>query len=73
MILMTLSGYLGTGVNTELFFLFSVTKFEALIDFIHKEMMWKWAVWILIQGHAAEAMYHHFVAKAHTLKKMTRG
>lgn len=41
---MTLSGYLGTGVNTELFFLFSVTKFEALIDFIHKEMMGKWAV-----------------------------
>ena len=94
MILMPLSGYIGTGVNTEFFFLFDVTKFEATsiyqtlvtdglglsfkefeepIDFFHKEIMGKWAVWILILGHAAAAMYHHFVVKDLTLKKMTTG
>lgn len=94
MILMPLSGYIGTGVNTEFFFLFDVTKFEATaiyqtlvtdwlglsfkefeepIDFFHKEIMGKWAVWILILGHAMAAMYHHFVAKDRTLKKMTTG
>ncbi|MFT5453392.1 MAG: cytochrome b561 [Enterobacterales bacterium] len=94
MILMPLSGYIGTGVNTEFFFLFDVAKFEATsiyqvlvtdwlglsfkefeepIDFFHKEIMGKWAVWILILGHAMAAMYHHNVAKDRTLKKMTTG
>ncbi|QMU62407.1 MAG: cytochrome b [Gammaproteobacteria bacterium] len=94
MILMPLSGYIGTGVNTEFFFLFDVVKFEATsiyntlvtnwlglsfkefeepIDFFHKEIMGKWAVWILILGHAIAALYHHFVIKDRTLKKMTTG
>ena len=94
MILMPLTGYVGTGVNTEFFFMFDITKFgstslyqmlvtnwmglsfeefEAPVDFIHKEIMGKWAVWILILGHAFAAMYHHFVKKDRTLIKMTKG
>lgn len=94
MILMPLSGYIGTGVDTEFFLLFDVTKFEstslyqlivtdwmgltfeafeAPIDFFHKEIMGKWFVWLLILGHASAAMYHHFVKKDRTLKRMTTG
>ncbi|MFK7814995.1 MAG: cytochrome b [Gammaproteobacteria bacterium] len=94
MILMPVTGYIGTGVNTEYFFLFDIPKFEttsmyqalvtnwlglsfeefeAPIDFIHKDIMGKWAVWILIAGHAAAAMYHHFIKKDRALIKMTKG
>jgi len=94
MILMPLTGYIGTGVNTEFFNLFDIAKFESTslyqslvtnwmglsfeefeepIDFFHKEIMGKWAVWILILGHAMAAMYHHFVKKDRTLIKMTSG
>jgi len=92
MIIMPLTGYIGTSVNTEFFFLFDIVKFESTqlyeslvtdglglsfkefekpIDFIHKEIMGKWLVWILILGHAAAALYHHFVKKDNTLRKMT--
>jgi len=94
MILMPLTGYIGTGVNTEFFNLFDIAKFESTslyqslvtnwmglsfeefeepIDFFHKEIMGKWAVWILILGHAMAAMYHHIVKKDRTLIKMTSG
>ena len=94
MILMPLTGYIGTGVNTEYFFLFDIPKFESTalfqvlvtnwmglsfkefevpVDFIHKELMGKWFVWILIAGHAMAAMYHHFIKKDRTLIKMTKG
>lgn len=94
MIFMPLSGYIGTGVNTEFFLLYDIAKFEstslyqlivtdwmglsfeefeAPIDFFHKEIMGKWFVWLLILGHATAAMYHHFVKKDHTLKRMTTG
>ena len=92
MIIMPITGYLGTGVNTEFFFLFDITgfndtqmfksnfgesmtfkEFEKPIDFIHKKVMGKWLVWMLIVGHAAAALYHHFVVKDRTLKKMTSG
>ena len=94
MILMPLTGYIGTGVNTEFFFLFDIPKFEstmvyetivtqglgltfeefeAPIDFFHKEIMGEYLVWMLILGHAGAAMYHHFVLKDRTLKKMTSG
>ena len=94
MILMPLTGYIGTGANTEFFFLFDIPKFdstslyqlvvtnwmglsheefEAPIDFFHKEIMGKWLVWLLIAGHAIAAMYHHFVKKDRTLRKMTTG
>lgn len=94
MILMPVSGYLGTGIANEFFYLFQIPKFEetwlfdvfvwdylgltfkefeAPIDFFHKEIMGAWLVWILIVGHAAAALYHHYVMKDCTLVKMTRG
>ena len=94
MILMPLSGYLGTGRATDFFFLFEIPKFsdtwlfdvwvwdylgltfeefEKPIDFFHKEIMGAWLVWILISGHAAAALYHHFKLKDRTLIKMSRG
>mgnify|MGYP001818689008 FL=1 len=94
MILMPLSGYLGTGVDTEFFMLFDIPKFEstqlyqlvvtdwmgltfeefeAPIDFFHKELMGEYLVWMLILGHIAAAMFHHFVKKDRTLLKMTSG
>lgn len=94
MILMPITGYIGTGVNTEYFFLFDIPKFEstsiyqllvtdglgmtfkefeAPIDFFHKEIMGVWLVRILIVGHILAALYHHFVKKDRTLKKMTTG
>lgn len=94
MILMPLTGYIGTGVNTEFFFWFDIPKFEstslyqmvvtngmglsfkefeAPIDFVHKDIMGKWAVWILILGHVMAALYHHFIKKDRTLIKMTTG
>lgn len=92
MIIMPVTGYLGTGVATEFFFMFDIEKFpntwvftqviqegmgisfeafEKPIDFIHKEILGAWFVWMLIAGHAMAALYHHFVRKDRTLKKMT--
>ncbi len=94
MIVMPITGYLGTGVNTEFFLLFDIPKFETTalfstvvsegmgltykefekpIDFIHKELMGEWLVWLLILGHIAAALYHQFVKKDRTLAKMTSG
>lgn len=91
MVVMPLTGYIGTGANTEFFFLFDISKFsdtwiyqalvvdglnssfeaiEPTMDFIHKEIGGKWLVWILILGHAMAAMYHHFVKRDNTLKRM---
>ncbi|MFT7561503.1 MAG: cytochrome b561 [Flavobacteriales bacterium] len=92
MIVMPITGYLGTGAATEFFFLFDIPKFpdtglfthlvqdglglgfkefERPIDFIHKEILGSWLVWMLITGHVLAALYHHFVRKDRTLKKMT--
>jgi len=92
MIMMPITGYLGTGAATEFFYLFEIPKFEdtalfqsikadnpGLIfkefekpfDYLHKNIGGKWLVWILILGHAAAAMYHHFVKRDRTLRKMT--
>jgi cytochrome b561 len=94
MILMPISGYLGTGVANEYFYLFQIPKFEDTwlfdvwvrdsldmtfkqfekpFDFFHKEIMGSLVVWILIVGHAAAALYHHFRLKDRTLIRMTRG
>lgn len=91
MIMMPITGYLGTGVNTEYFFLLDIPKFESTrffetlvlegmgltseeferpMDFIHKNILGAWLVWILILGHASAALYHHFVKKDRTLHKM---
>jgi cytochrome b561 len=92
MIIMPITGYVGTGVNTEYFFIFDIPKFEDTqlfvslvsnglgitfpefeepIDFIHKEILGAWLVWILILGHVSAALYHHFVKEDKTLQKMT--
>lgn len=92
MIIMPMTGYLGTGVNTDYFFMFEIPKFESTqlfqslvnewmgltfkefekpMDFIHKDILGKWLVWLLIVGHASAALYHHFVKKDRTLYKMT--
>jgi len=46
-------------------------EFEAPVDYIHKEMGGELIVLILIGGHILAAMYHHFIKKDRTLKKMT--
>ncbi len=92
MIVMPLTGYIGTGVNTEYFFLFDITKFENTqvfstivtnglnisfkefeepIDYIHKELGGELIVLLLIAGHILAALYHHFIKKDRTLRKMT--
>lgn len=94
MIIMPITGYLGTGLATDYFFMFEIPKFDDLaigqmlfndqtgwtfkafekpIDFIHKDILGAWLVWILIVGHAGAALYHHYVRKDRTLLKMTSG
>ncbi|MBC6428542.1 MAG: cytochrome b [Cellvibrionales bacterium] len=93
MILAPLTGYMGTGINTDFFFLFEVPKFEStplsstllsalntpaeqfekVVDFIHKDILGRWLIWILIAGHTTAALYHHFIKKDRTLQKMTTG
>jgi cytochrome b561 len=46
-------------------------EFEKPIDFIHKDVLGAWIVWLLILGHILAALYHHFVKKDRTLNKMT--
>jgi len=92
MIIMPITGYVGTGVNTDYFFMFEIQKFENTwlfqslvsdglgmtfkeleepIDFIHKDVLGAWVVWLLIAGHILAALYHHYVRKDRTLPKMT--
>ncbi|MFZ5455257.1 MAG: cytochrome b [Pseudomonadota bacterium] len=94
MIVAPITGYLGTGVNTDFFFLFEIPKFESTalfqsvvaegmgldfktfekpIDFIHKDVLGAWLIWLLVLGHAGAALYHHFVLRDRTLVKMTSG
>lgn len=47
-------------------------EFEKPIDFIHKNILGEWLIWILILGHVAAALYHHFIKRDRTLKKMIR-
>jgi cytochrome b561 len=48
-------------------------RFETIIDFIHKDLLGQWLVWLLILGHAAAALYHHRVLQDRTLSRMTTG
>ncbi len=94
MILMPLTGYIGTGVNTEYFLLFDIPKFESTalfnvvvteglgmsfeafekpVDYFHKEIMGEYVLLFLIFGHIAAALFHHFILKDRTLKKMMPG
>ena len=93
LIVMPITGFVGTGVATDFFFMFEITKFsdtwlfqalvadglgltfkafEAPMDFIHKEVLGAWLLWMLAAGHVAAALYHHFVKKDRTLVKMTK-
>lgn len=63
--------------TTELFQWLVVEKmsmdfdtFESPIDFFHKVLAGRWMVWILILVHVAAALYHHFVQRDNTLRKM---
>ena len=49
------------------------SDFEKPMDFIHKDLLGAWIVWLLILGHVLAALYHHFVKNDRTLKKMTTG
>ncbi|ASP49442.1 cytochrome b [Cognaticolwellia beringensis] len=49
----------------------SYEKFEAPLDFIHKQVLGQWLAWMLIVGHVLAALYHHFIKQDRTLKKMT--
>jgi len=90
MIIMPITGYLGTSVDIEYFFMFDIPsfkntdyfilnfsdkmtfkEFEKPFDLVHKEIMGAWVVWILILGHISAALYHQFVKKDRTLKRMT--
>lgn len=92
MIVMPITGYLGTGINTEFFLVYEIPgfketaafstlvtdglgitfkAFEKPIDFIHKDIMGDWLVWILILGHIGFALYHHWFKKDRTLEKMS--
>jgi len=94
MVLMPLTGYIGTGVNTEYFLSFEISKFEDTpvfaslvgdglgmsfkefekpVDFIHKDVMGSWVVWLLVLGHVLAALYHHYRKKDRTIYKMTTG
>ncbi|MGE4499748.1 MAG: cytochrome b [Hydrogenovibrio sp.] len=90
---MVVTGYMGTGANTQFFYLFEIPKFsdtwlytnvieeywfgitfkefEKPFDFIHKDIGGALLVWMLILGHALAALYHHYVKKDNTLKRMT--
>ncbi|MCO1334974.1 cytochrome b [Microbulbifer sp. OS29] len=92
MVITPLTGYMGTGTNTDYLFLFEIPKFESTriftslvqdrlgisfeqfekpVDFIHKEVLGEWLVWILILGHVMAALYHHYIRRDRTLIRMT--
>lgn len=93
MVVMPVTGYIGTGVDTSYFFAFDIPKFEStqafsilvtgwmgleaeafedIVDEIHTTGG-AWVVWVLIVGHILAALYHHFVKKDRTLRRMTGG
>lgn len=93
-LIMVLTGYFGTGANTEYFSLFEIPKFEDTavfsnlvfdglgltfdefekpMDFIHKDILGSWLVWMLILGHVIAALYHTYIKRDQTLYKMMRG
>lgn len=87
MIIMPITGYLGTGANTEYFSIpkfedtalfqwlvagklqMTFKEFEVPFDFIHKNSG-AYLVWVLILGHAAAALYHHYKLRDATLTRM---
>ena len=48
-------------------------EFEIPVDFFHKQIMGEWVVWMLISVHVGAALYHHFVQRDNTLRRMAPG
>jgi|SaaInlV_100m_DNA_5_1039725.scaffolds.fasta_scaffold02841_5 cytochrome b561 len=48
-------------------------EWEKPIDFVHVNILGRLFVWMLILVHVAAALYHHFVQKDNTLRKMVPG
>jgi len=64
--------------NTALFHYFvtenlgmTFKEFEKPVDFIHKDILGSWVLWIMIMGHVTAALYHTYIKKDRTLYKMT--
>jgi cytochrome b561 len=85
MIVMPISGYLGTGAPIQFFGLFDIPslkdtqlfqsfgvsweEFEKPFDFIHKQSG-AYVVWVLIAVHAGAALYHHFAKRDDVMLRM---
>ncbi|HMM46680.1 MAG TPA: cytochrome b [Thiobacillaceae bacterium] len=85
MIIMPISGYLGTGVAIEVPLLGDIPSFkdtalfqslgvdwetfEKPVDFVHKNGG-AYVVWVLVVLHAAAAFYHHFVRRDDVMRRM---
>ena len=90
MIIMPITGYVGTGANTDFFGLFEIPQFretalyqwliidkmgltwetfEPPVDFIHKKGG-AYFVWVLIAIHIAAALFHHFIRRDNTIRRM---
>jgi len=48
----------------------SFEEWEAPLDYVHKEILGAWLVWILVAVHAGAALYHHFRLRDETLARM---
>lgn len=49
------------------------SEFEAPFDYFHKKIAGPWMLWILVAIHVAAALYHHFVRRDDTMRKMLPG
>jgi cytochrome b561 len=47
--------------------------FEVPFDFLHKQVLGPWVVWLLVALHVSAAIYHHRVLKDNTLRRMLPG
>lgn len=48
----------------------SFEEWEEPLDFVHKEILGAWLVWILVVVHASAALYHHYRLRDDTLNRM---
>lgn len=85
MVVMPISGYLGTGVAIEFMGLGDIPSFkdtalfkslgvawetfEKPIDFVHKNSG-AYLVWVLVLLHAGAALFHHYVKRDDVLRRM---
>jgi cytochrome b561 len=64
-----------TGIGQWILELFNTEWdiWEKKWDFFHQDISGAWVLWLLIAMHASAALYHHFVQKDDTLKRMLPG